>query len=239
MKIALLGYGKMGKEIEQIALDRQHEIVLKIDVGNQADMNTANLQKADVAIDFSVPTSAYDNIMKCFEAGVPIVCGTTGWLEKFDEVMQACQEKGQTFFYASNYSVGVNLFFHLNKHFAKVMDKYAQYDVAMEEVHHTQKLDAPSGTAITLAEGILQNVERKTAWKLEKAESEQDLKIAAIREGQVPGIHSIRYDSDMDYIEIKHSAKSRKGFAHGAVVAAEFLQGKKGYYTMDDLMELK
>lgn len=239
MKIALLGYGKMGKEIERIALERQHEVVLKIDINNQHEFTTENLQKADVAIDFSVPSSAYDNILKCFDANLPIVSGTTGWLEKYNNVIDACNTGNKTFFYASNYSVGVNIFFHLNKYLATIMNRFDGYTAQMTEVHHTQKLDEPSGTAITLAEGIIEKIDRVNKWELKKeAQLPNSLKIEAIREGMVPGIHEIKYDSDIDYIEIKHSAKSRAGFATGAVLAAEFIKDKKGVYSMDDLLAI-
>ncbi|MFW6352529.1 MAG: 4-hydroxy-tetrahydrodipicolinate reductase [Bacteroidota bacterium] len=237
MNIALLGYGKMGKEIEKIALERGHTIVLKIDVDNVSDMTSENLQKADVAIDFSVPSSAYDNIMKCFESNLPIVSGTTGWIDRKQEVEKECREKNQTFFYASNYSLGVNLFFKLNQFLAKIMDPFDQYDVAIEETHHTQKLDAPSGTAITLAEDILDNIERKSTWELD-SEDKSKLNIKAIRKENVPGIHTVTYDSEVDYITMTHSAKSRKGFALGAVLAAEFAKDNKGILTMDDLMQI-
>ncbi|MFW5699690.1 MAG: 4-hydroxy-tetrahydrodipicolinate reductase [Bacteroidota bacterium] len=237
MNIALLGYGKMGKEIEKIALERGHTIVLKIDVDNVSDMTSENLQKADVAIDFSVPSSAYDNIMKCFESNLPIVSGTTGWIDRKQEVEKECREKNQTFFYASNYSLGVNLFFKLNQFLAKIMGPFDQYDVAIEETHHTQKLDAPSGTAITLAEDILGNIERKSTWELD-SEDKSKLNIKAIRKENVPGIHTVTYDSEVDYITMTHSAKSRKGFALGAVLAAEFAKDNKGILTMDDLMQI-
>lgn len=237
MNIALLGYGKMGKEIEKIALERGHTIVLKIDVDNVSDMTSENLQKADVAIDFSVPSSAYDNIMKCFESNLPIVSGTTGWIDRKQEVEKECREKNQTFFYASNYSLGVNLFFKLNQFLAKIMGPFDQYDVAIEETHHTQKLDAPSGTAITLAEDILDNIERKSTWELD-SEDKSKLNIKAIRKENVPGIHTVTYDSEVDYITMTHSAKSRKGFALGAVLAAEFAKDNKGILTMDDLMQI-
>lgn len=237
MKIALIGYGRMGKEIEAIAIDRNHEIVLKIDIDNQQEFTTKNLKKADVAIDFSVPSSAYDNILKCFEANVPVVCGTTAWLDRYDEVVNTCNHKKGTFFYASNYSLGVNLFFRLNKHLAQMMNKFTDYDVEIEEIHHIHKLDAPSGTAITLAEGITGEMDRKNTWKLDAANEKDTVGITAKRENEVPGIHKIKYNSDVDSIQIIHSAKSRKGFAGGAVLAAEFISDKKGVFSMDDLMK--
>lgn len=236
MKIALLGYGKMGKEIEKIALNHKHEIVLKIDVNNPDDLNEGNLRLADVAIDFSTPASAYSNIMKCFEAGVPVVCGTTGWLEKFKEVTDFCKKNGKTFFYASNYSLGMNVFFRVNKFLAEIMNRFPAYEVEIEEIHHIHKLDAPSGTAITLANEITESIDRKDKWELNSQSDPHALKITTIREGEVPGTHSIKYDSPVDTIEIKHAAKNRQGLALGAVLAAEFIVGKTGCFNMDNLM---
>jgi 4-hydroxy-tetrahydrodipicolinate reductase len=236
MKIALLGYGKMGKEIEKIALARKHEIVLIIDVDNPADLNEMNLRKVDVAIDFSIPSSAYSNIMKCFEVSVPVVCGTTGWIEKLKEVTDHCQKNGKTFFYASNYSIGMNVFFRVNKYLAGIMNRFPAYEVEMEEIHHIHKLDAPSGTAITLAQGIIESIERKDKWELDQQSNQHTLLIKAVREGEVPGTHIIKYDSPVDYLEIKHAAKNRQGLAMGALLAAEFIVGKKGFFNMDDLM---
>ncbi len=235
MKIALVGYGKMGKTIEQIARNRGHEIVSIIDVNNPGDFESEAFKQADVAIEFTTPATAFDNYMKCFAAGVPVVSGTTGWLSRLDEVKRMCAEEGKTFFYASNFSIGVNIFFALNKYLAKIMNNFPSYDVRMTEVHHIHKLDAPSGTAITLAEGVLENLDRKERWTLETAEKPTDLPIHAIREGEVPGIHEIVYESDADTISIKHDAKSRAGFALGAVLAAEFTAGKKGFLGMNDL----
>lgn len=235
MKIALVGYGKMGKTIEQIARNRGHEIVSIIDVNNPGDFESEAFKQADVAIEFTTPATAFDNYMKCFAAGVPVVSGTTGWLSRLDEVKRMCTEEGKTFFYASNFSIGVNIFFALNKYLAKIMNNFPSYDVRMTEVHHIHKLDAPSGTAITLAEGVLENLDRKERWTLETAEKPTDLPIHAIREGEVPGIHEIIYESDADTISIKHDAKSRAGFALGAVLAAEFTAGKKGFLGMNDL----
>ena len=235
MKIALIGYGKMGKTIEQIALQRGHQIVSIIDINNTADFDSEEFRSADVAIEFTTPATALGNYMRCFEANVPVVSGTTGWLSHLDEVKAKCEQEGKTFFYASNFSVGVNIFFALNRYLAKIMNGFPAYDVRMTEVHHIHKLDAPSGTAITLAEGILDNVERKERWTLETAEQPTDLPIHAIREGEVPGIHEIIYESEADTISIKHDAKSRAGFALGAVIAAEFTAGKKGFLGMNDL----
>jgi 4-hydroxy-tetrahydrodipicolinate reductase len=238
MKIALIGYGKMGKTIEKIAVDRKHDIVLKIDVNNASNFTVENLKKADIAIDFSIPDSAYENISKCFEANVPVVCGTTGWLDRMDEIINTANNQQKGFFYASNFSVGVNVFFKLNQYLAKIMDKLNEYEVNMEEVHHIHKLDAPSGTAITLAEGIINNIDRKSKWVLDKPSKDINIGIKAIRENEVPGIHRINYDSEVDYINIEHAAKSRQGFAMGAVLAGEYMNGKTGYHTMDQLLNL-
>lgn len=238
MKIALLGYGKMGREIESLALSRHHEIVLKIDAFNLNEFTTENLSRADVAIDFSTPDSAFSNIMKCFEAGVPVVCGTTGWLDRFDEVKKKCADLGQTFFYASNYSLGMNLFFALNKYLARLMNPLDDYEISIKEIHHVHKLDAPSGTAITLANDLIAGVDRKKKWELNGAGEPAVVKITAVREDEVPGTHIVTYDSDVDTIEITHLAKSRRGLALGAVLAAEFIKGKKGVFSMQDLMKL-
>lgn len=238
MKIALIGYGRMGKEIEKIALDRGHEISLKIDVDNQSDLTLENLKKCDVAIEFTIPTSAINNYNLCFEAGVPVVSGTTGWLGQKEEVYNSCLAKDGTFFYASNFSVGVNLFFELNRKLATLMSDRSEYGVEMTEVHHTQKLDAPSGTAISLADDILELLPTKNAWVNDKIPAENELNIKSEREGQVPGIHTVKYESEVDYIEITHSAKSRKGFAFGAVLAAEFSKENKGILSMKDLLKI-
>lgn len=238
MKIALIGYGKMGKIIEAIAKDRGHEIVLTIDLDNQNDLTKENLKKADVAIEFTVPASAINNYKVCFESGVPVVSGTTGWLEHKDEVLHEMKKHDGTFFYASNFSLGVNLFFALNKKLAELMKDRPEYDISMEEVHHTQKLDAPSGTAITLAEDLFEIHPGKKSWTLDTPSKPEEMHIEAIREGQVPGIHRIKYESEVDHIFIEHSAKSRQGFALGAVLAAEFSADKKGLVSMNDLLNL-
>ena len=237
MKIALIGYGKMGKTIERIAVERGHQIVSIIDINNPEDIYSNAFKSADIAIEFTTPATAFDNYMHCFEANVPVVSGTTGWLARLDEIKEKCEKEGKTFFYASNFSVGVNIFFALNKYLAKIMNNFPAYDVRMTEVHHIHKLDAPSGTAITLAQDVLANVERKDRWTLETAEQPADLPIHAIREGEVPGIHEIIYESAADTISIKHDAKSREGFALGAVIAAEFTVGKKGFLGMNDLFK--
>ncbi|OXA92492.1 4-hydroxy-tetrahydrodipicolinate reductase [Flavobacterium hercynium] len=233
MKIALLGYGKMGKVIERIALERGHEIVLKKDEFNTYD----GLATADVAIDFSVPTAAVSNISSCFNNNVPVVSGTTGWLEHFDEMIALCNEKQGGFISSSNFSLGVNIFFEVNEYLAKIMSQLDSYKVSMEEIHHTQKLDAPSGTAISLAKGVIEN-SNYTNWTLDQA-SDKEIHIEAKRIGDVPGTHTVAYDSVVDSIEIKHTAHNREGFALGAVIAAEWLAGKKGIYSMKDVLNLK
>lgn len=237
MKIALIGHGKMGKEIERIAISRGHQIVSIIDHDNRADFDSAEFKTAEVAIEFTTPDTAYDNYKKCFENHIAVVSGTTGWLEYLPEIKNACSDQGQTFFYASNFSLGVNIFFAVNSYLAKIMNKFPDYDVKMEEIHHIHKLDAPSGTAITLAEGIIENVERKKAWQLDDESDPSKLQINAIRRDEVPGIHEISYESDADIISIKHDAKNRKGFALGAVLAAEFTANKKGFLGMNDMLK--
>jgi 4-hydroxy-tetrahydrodipicolinate reductase len=244
MKIALIGYGKMGKILEQTAKKRGHEVVLKLDVNNPEDF--ARLHEADVAIEFTRPESAVKNIMRCFEKNVPIVCGTTGWLENFDAVTKACAQANGSFFYASNYSIGVNIFFEINRRLSFMMKNYDMYDVKMEEIHHTQKLDAPSGTAITLAQGIMENIERKTKWVCTTENTQNTegphsiepnaINIVAKRIDPAPGTHIITYDSPIDSIEISHTAHSREGFATGAVVAAEWLFSRKGVFSMKDML---
>lgn len=237
MKIALIGYGKMGKAIEQIAISRGHQIVSIVDYNTQEEFESDAFKSADVAIEFSTPETAFQNYLKAFAAGIPVVSGTTGWLDKMGQIKELCEKEGKTFFYASNFSIGVNIFFAVNKYLAKIMNNFPAYDVRMTETHHIHKLDAPSGTAITLAEDILANVDRKTRWTLDQEEQPSDLPIHAIREGEVPGIHEIVYDSEVDYISIKHDAKSRQGFALGAVVAAEFTFGKSGLLGMADMLK--
>jgi len=234
MKIALLGYGKMGKTIERIALQKGHEIVLKV------DENTKNydITLADIAIDFSIPSVAFTNISNCLNNKVPVVSGTTGWLEKFEDATKLCIEKKSGFIYASNFSLGVNIFFELNEQLAKMMRNLSQYQISMEEIHHTQKLDKPSGTAITLAEGIIKHT-NKNNWILNVTNNENELPIVAKRIPDVPGTHSIEYKSSVDTIAIKHTAHNRDGFALGAVIAAEWLVGKIGVYTMKDVLGLK
>ncbi|MEN8776725.1 MAG: 4-hydroxy-tetrahydrodipicolinate reductase [Polaribacter sp.] len=233
MKIALLGYGRMGKEIEKIAVSRGHKIVIRKDVEDVIDITIA-----DVAIDFSVPTSAFDNISNCLKNGVPVISGTTGWLAKYEDAVNLCKKEKGAFIYASNYSLGVNIFFELNKQLAKMMENLEDYDISMEEIHHTKKLDAPSGTAITLAEGIIDN-SSKEKWELDHKTSENNIPIVAKRIPEVPGTHTVWYNSEVDSIEIKHTAHNRKGFALGAVVAAEWVLDKTGVFSMKDVLNIK
>ena len=230
MKIALLGYGKMGKVIENIALERGHQIVLKKGSSDNFD----GLSQADVAIDFSVPNSAVSHISECLNRNIPVISGTTGWLEDYKEMVKLCQEKNGSFIYGSNFSLGVNIFFELNNYLAKMMKNLTDYNVSMEEIHHTQKLDAPSGTAISLANGIIENTDY-TNWTLDNA-STNEIYIDAKRIENIPGTHSVFYDSKVDQIEIKHTAHNREGFALGSVIAAEWLVGKKGVFTMKDVL---
>lgn len=232
MKIALLGYGKMGKVIEKIALERGHEIVLKKDVEVAFD----GLENADVAIDFSVPDGAVANISECLNNVIPVISGTTGWITDYQKMVDLCQEKNGSFIYSSNYSLGVNVFFELNEYLAKMMSNLKQYTVSMEEIHHTQKLDAPSGTAISLANGVIKNTNYLN-WTLETPIS-NEIHIEAKRIENIPGTHSVFYDSEVDQIEIKHTAHNRDGFALGAVIAAEWLVGKKGVFSMKDVLGL-
>jgi 4-hydroxy-tetrahydrodipicolinate reductase len=236
MKIALLGYGKMGHAIEEIALQKGHQIVLRINDLNLNDLTRENIQQADVAIEFTNPQSAVDNILFCLNENVPVVSGTTGWLEHFKTVEQKCKEENGTFLYASNFSVGVNIFFELNKKLATLMKPHPGYDVSLEEIHHTQKKDAPSGTAITLAEQIMASSDQKNKWINSESKNKNELSIISKRIDEVPGTHSVKYVSDVDDIEIIHTAHSRKGFAEGAVLAAEFVEKKKGIFGMKDVL---
>ncbi|AWV97314.1 4-hydroxy-tetrahydrodipicolinate reductase [Arcticibacterium luteifluviistationis] len=236
MRIALLGYGKMGKVIEQIALDRGHEISFKIDVSNLTDREKISPENTDAVIEFSSPASAYENLKFCMSKGLKTVSGTTGWLEHRAEIESLCEANDATFFYASNYSVGVNLFFQLNKQLAKLMNGQPQYEITSSEIHHTEKLDSPSGTAITLAEGIMENNETKTSWVNQAIPKADEVPIWSLREGKVPGTHTIKYISDVDEIEIRHEAKSRQGFALGAVLAAEWVKNQKGVVGMDEML---
>lgn len=242
MKLALLGYGKMGQIIERFALERGHEVVLKITIDNLQDLTVANLSNADVAIDFSAPDAVVSNIYKCFEASLPIVVGTTGWYGKLQEIKNDCLSSNNTLLYGSNFSIGVNLFFYLNTVLAKLMNNYPAYEVQVEEIHHTQKLDAPSGTAMTIAEDIIENLDRKTEWlneivgtSIPEIIKNEQLLIESHRIENVPGTHTVVYSSEVDDIEIKHTAHSRAGFALGALVGAEWLQNKQGFYNVADV----
>lgn len=239
MNIALIGYGKMGKAIEEIAIQRNHTTSLKIDINNIENLTKENLEQCDVAIEFTGPHSAVDNILKCLDAGIPVVSGSTGWLEQWPVIKNKCEALNGTLLYASNFSVGVNVFFELNKKLAQLMGRLNGYGVSMEEIHHTQKKDAPSGTAITLAEQILQEIPRKTKWVNDVTDNENDLSIISKRVDPAPGTHSIKYSSAIDDIEIIHTAHNRTGFATGAVLAAEFIVGKKGIFTMKDVLNIK
>src|SRR3954468_9285193 len=238
MKIALIGYGKMGKAIEDVAIQKGHDIVLRISSQNTEELTIQNLKKADVAIEFTNSHSAINNIKKSIDAGVPIVSGSTGWLQQWNEIKDYCDSKNGALLYASNFSIGVNLFFELNTYLAKLVADYPEYDVMLEEIHHTQKKDAPSGTAITLAEQIMQQITSKKRWVNEESNNKEELSIISKRIDPAPGTHTIKYISAIDDIEITHTAHNRQGFASGAVLAAEFLQNKKGIYSMKDVLHL-
>lgn len=245
MKIVLLGYGKMGQLIEKFALKRGHEVMLVVDANNREEITVEDLNGADVAIDFSTPDAALENISLCFEADLPIVVGTTGWYEHLQEVKEICIDAQQTLLYGSNFSIGVNVFFHINRLLAKAMDPYKQYDVQVEEIHHLQKLDAPSGTAITIAEGIIENSSTKESWVNELVDGgtsnlvnkPNELLIESLRIEDVPGTHTVLYSSEVDQIEFKHTAHNRDGFALGAVVAAEWLKDKKGFFQVTEIFD--
>ncbi len=247
MKIALLGYGKMGKIIEKIALDRKHEIVLKIGSENLHELTTENMQLADVAIEFSKPDTVLNNIELCFNAGVPVVVGTTGWYDELPRIKELCLQNENAIVYGTNFSVGVNLFFHINRQLAKLMNNYPYYEVQVEEIHHTQKLDAPSGTAITIAEGIIENLDNKNGWvnivtadgtaAAEENVKNDELLIESFRIESVPGTHTVIYDSEVDTIEFKHTAHNRNGFALGAVLAVEWIKDKRGCYPVTDMFD--
>ena len=238
MKIAIIGYGKMGKMIEEIALQRGHTIVLKVNIDNTEDFTKENISKADVAIEFTGPSTAFDNVKQCIEFGIPVVSGSTGWNEKITDIKKLTTEKGGSFLHTSNFSIGVNIFFELNKKLAELMSRQPDYDVSMVEIHHTQKLDAPSGTAVTLAEQIMGKVSSKTRWVNQPSTKNNELQIISERIDPAAGVHKVKYTSDIDEIEIIHSAHNRKGFALGAVMAAEFINKKKGVYTMDQVLGL-
>ena len=238
MEIAIIGYGKMGKEIAEIAEERGHEVSVIIDSSDDWMENIDELRNCDIAIDFSTPDAVVDNIFKCFNINIPIVVGTTGWHDQLENVVHDCLQREQSLFVASNFSIGVNILFSINKQLAKIMNLHPEYDVSIDETHHVHKLDAPSGTAITLANDIIEHIGCKDEWSLNEVENATELPIYAHREGEVAGIHEVKYESMLDSISIRHNAKSRKGFALGAVIAAEYLVNKKGYYTMDDLLNL-
>lgn len=239
MKIALIGYGKMGKEIEKIAIDRKHEVVMKISSKNKNFHKDEQFKSSDVAIEFTRPEAAIDNILKCLDANIPVVCGTTGWYDKLSEVENEVTEKKGTLFYASNFSVGVNLFFALNRYLARLMNGHSEYNCRLKEWHHVHKLDKPSGTALSLASDILKENKKYSGWNLGNSDEENTLlQIESIREGEIPGTHEVYYQSSIDEILIRHTAHNRKGFATGAVIAAEWILGKKGIFTMYDLLKL-
>ncbi len=236
MKISLLGYGKMGKAIERFALEKDHEIVLKIDGKNIHQLTSANLRDCDVAIDFSLPSTAWDNISLCIDAGIPVISGTTGWTERMPEMTKYVKEKNGTFLYASNFSIGVNIFFEINHLLAELMNPHPQYEISMEEIHHIHKLDSPSGTGITLAQQIISALERKSKWEESETSGKDIIGIHSKREGMTPGTHSVSYVSPIDTIDIIHTAHSRDGFAKGALLAAEWIIGKVGIFTMKDVL---
>jgi 4-hydroxy-tetrahydrodipicolinate reductase len=236
MNIALIGYGRMGHEIESIAIKRGHVIKLIIDQYNEDDLNGEKLKGIDVAIEFSSPEAAVENVMKCIKEKVPVVSGTTGWNEQYSEVAAACNRFGTSFIHSSNFSIGVNLFFKINSELARQMEKYKEYKVSVEEIHHTKKLDAPSGTAISLVNGIISQNSDYNGWSMDKEHGDDIIPVNAIREGNVPGTHIVTWNSEIDSITMKHEARNRKGFALGAVVAAEYIAGRKGVFTMNDVM---
>ncbi len=236
MNIALIGYGKMGKAIEEIALNKGHNVVLRIDDRNLEDLTKENLQKADVAIEFTIPESAVANILLCFDAGVPVVCGTTGWLQQKEMIEEKCREADGTFLTTTNFSIGVNIFFEINKKLAAMMNQQKDYDVRIEETHHTQKKDAPSGTAISLAEQVIANSSQKRIWVNRDTDNISELSITSKRIDPAAGTHSVKYTSEVDDIEIVHTAHNRKGFAAGALLAAEFIHDKKGIFIMKDVL---
>ena len=237
MKAAIIGHGKMGREIEKILLERGHRIGAVIDEANASELDAAHLAGIDVALEFTTPDAAYGNIRACIDAGIPVVSGTTGWTNRLEELRSYCREKGGALFYASNYCLGVNLMFRLNRRLARMMERFDAYDVRIEEIHHTQKKDAPSGTAITLAEEIIGRIGTKERWVNRPAADPSELAIASIREGAVPGIHTVTYTSADDVLTLRHEILNRRTLALGAVIAAEFLNGKRGVYTMDDLLK--
>lgn len=236
MKLGILGYGKMGKEVEKIALAQKHEIVWRINSSNRASLTISEIQKADAVIEFTSPETVIENLKLCFEAKVPVITGSTGWYQDFEEIRKICIQEQGSLFYASNFSIGVHLFFQINRYAAELFNQYAQYNISISETHHTQKKDAPSGTAITTAEVLLEKLDRKNNWTLEKEESNESIAIAAHRVENVPGTHEVSFSSEIDTIKIEHIAHNRQGFASGAVKAAEWMKDKIGVYTMSDLL---
>ena len=236
MKTALIGYGTMGHEIERVLLERGHTVVLTVDAGEEEKLAATSLRRADVAIEFTTPGTAFGNVAACLRAGIPVVCGTTGWNDRLDEARRLCRETDGTLFWSSNFSVGVNILFRVSEYLARIMDRFPEYSVAMREVHHTRKKDAPSGTAVTLAEGIMRNMERTMEWVNHETSDTAALGIVSVREGDVAGIHEIAYESEADTVTLRHEAKGRRGFACGAVMAAEFALTRRGVLTMDDML---
>jgi len=239
MNIALIGYGKMGKEIEEVAIQRGHQILLKITSANTQDFIKVNFEQIDAAIEFTAPAVAFENVKKCIDFSIPVVSGSTGWNERIKELKDYCDAENGSFLYASNFSIGVQIFFIINKLLAQLMESHADYDVSIREIHHTQKKDAPSGTAVTIAEQIIEILQRKTKWTQENANSDSEIAILSERSDPAPGTHIIKYTSEIDDIELKHTAHNRKGFAFGAVLAAEFIRNKKGNFSMSDILGFK
>ena len=238
MNIALIGYGKMGHMIEELAIERGHEVVLRIHIDNTSEFNRENISKADVAIEFTGPDSAFENVSKCLELGIPVVSGSTGWNNRIEDAHKLCREKNGSFLHASNFSIGVNIFFEVNKLLAKLMASQPAYEVTMKEIHHTQKKDAPSGTAVTLAEQVIDHLPRKNSWVNDAKASAEQVSITSERIDPAPGTHMVKYSSEVDDIEIIHTAHSRKGFALGAILAAEYIAGKKGVFSMKDVLNM-
>jgi 4-hydroxy-tetrahydrodipicolinate reductase len=236
MKIAIIGYGRMGKMIEEAAVEKGHTIGLIIDVNNQADLTAQNIADHDVAIEFTTPSSAWHNISVCFDADTPVVSGTTGWHDRMPELKERCLRENKALLYSSNFSIGVNILFHINRQLARLINPFDQYKPRIEEIHHTKKLDAPSGTAISLAQGVIDEINRLQKWKLAETVDNQTLPVKAIRADDITGIHEVIYESDIDILSIRHSAKNRKGFALGTIMAAEFIMNKRGFFTMEDVL---
>lgn len=237
MRIAIIGYGKMGHEIERVAVERGHEIALIVDQDNESDLDSEHLKGVDVAIEFTTPRTAYCNVRRCLENGVAVVCGTTGWTERLPELQQLCREKGGSFIYSSNYSIGVNIAFRVNRYLAGLMNRFGEYEVTIDETHHIHKKDAPSGTAISLAADVISRIDRKDGWVNDATPSKSQIQIHSHREGEIPGIHDVTYESDNDILRLHHELKSRRALASGAVMAAEFVSTRHGVFSIDDLFE--